>query len=212
MEVRYLALFLTLVVSSSAFTTVSQRNVPAIAHRSILISRTSETLSELDPEAALAEPNVNAVLSVNTESLLDDVCVISEEGTECIEFPPALTAPQRVARALSFYSKVTNMFANATSDVLGLTLIAIFIALISYPQQTYQRCFVQTMLAYFFSWVSNKLHCCCVETVVTGLSNSTQGSTGACRVQSSANEARSWSGGSCGWVDYRSHCSSLERD
>jgi len=136
MGVRCLALFLTLVVPSSAFTTVSQRNVLAIAHRSILTSRTSETLAELDPEAALAEPNVNAVLSVNTESMLDDVCVISEEGNECIEFPPALTAPQRVARALSFYSKVNNLFANAASDIFGLTLIAIFIALISYLLQT----------------------------------------------------------------------------
>ena len=109
MVVRDLILFLALVRPSSAFTTVSQQRAFKTIHSSASPSRTSETLAELDPDAALADPNVNAVLSVNTESLLDDVCVINEEGNDCIEFPPALSAPQRVARALSFYSKVADV-------------------------------------------------------------------------------------------------------
>ena len=52
--------------------------------------------------ATLDEPDVQAVVTANTG--LDEVCLPDDEI--CLEFPPALSAPQRTLRALKFYSKV----------------------------------------------------------------------------------------------------------
>ena len=107
MAARSLVLGLALLAPTAAFvaaprppTSVARRDTPTSPTRALA------TLAELDPEAALAEPDVAAVLLTNTAALLDDVCVVNDDGTACIEFPPALTAPQRVGRALSFYAKV----------------------------------------------------------------------------------------------------------
>ena len=107
MAARSVVLGLALLAPTAAFvaaprtpTSAARRESPTSPNRALA------TLAELDPEAALADPDVAAVLTINTASLLDDVCVVNDDGTACIEFPPALTAPQRVGRALSFYTKV----------------------------------------------------------------------------------------------------------
>ena len=57
--------------------------------------------------ATLEEPDIKEVVAANTG--VNEACFVDDDGNDesrCVEFPPALTAPQRVIRALTFYSKV----------------------------------------------------------------------------------------------------------
>jgi hypothetical protein len=68
----------------------------------VLVGRPSTCLAASTLEA----PAVQAVVAANTG--LGEVCFVDEDvdGNACVEFPPALSAPQRVLRALTFYSRV----------------------------------------------------------------------------------------------------------
>jgi len=66
---------------------------------------------EPQSEQLLAEPDTQAVVAANTA--LADACFLDGDNSNgsCVEFPPALTAAQRVVRAFTFYSRVLPVLA-----------------------------------------------------------------------------------------------------